>query len=192
MWEKEYDISLRKPNKRYSIKKEDLIEPLQNYLKNVWSIRRYFIEKYGVDPPIINEDQMPLHRNESSVQKTLNFKGEETFVKENHMLSQKRVTVFTQVNSESKFIIPEFVFKGKGTQTKVNVADNIKFQWSPNGSYRFEQMLKTISNLPNRHNSFTQKNYAIYVLDDYAVHLMLEIRKALFQRGHILIVMGVG
>ena len=40
---------------------------------------------------------MPLHRNESSSQKTLNFKGEETFVKENHMLSRERVTVFTQV-----------------------------------------------------------------------------------------------
>ena len=33
---------------------------------------------------------MPLHRNESSSQKTLNFKGEETFVKENHMLSRER------------------------------------------------------------------------------------------------------
>ena len=95
MWQKEYGVSLRKPNKRYSIKKEDLVERLQDYLKNVWSIRRYFIEKYGIDPPIISGDQMPLHRNESSSQKTLNFKGEETFVKENHMLFRERVTVFT-------------------------------------------------------------------------------------------------
>ena len=28
-WEEEYDISLRKPDKRYSIKKEDLIKRLQ-------------------------------------------------------------------------------------------------------------------------------------------------------------------
>ena len=152
-------------------------------MKNVWSIRCYFIEKYGVDPPIINGDQMPLHRNESSAQKTLNFKGEETFVKENHMLSRERVTVFTRFNSESKFITPEFIFKGKGTRTKVNVADDIKFQWLPSASYRFEHTLKTISNLPNRYSLFTQKNYAIYVLNDYAVHLMPEIRKALFQRG---------
>ena len=107
-------VSLQKPNKRYSIEKEDLVERLQDYLKNVWSIRRHFIEKYGVDPPIINRDQMPLHRNESSSQKTLNFKGEETFVKENHMLSRESVPVFTQVNSNSKFYTPEFVFKGKG------------------------------------------------------------------------------
>ena len=102
------------------------------------------------------------------------------------------VTVFIQFNSESKFITPEFIFKGKGTHTKVNVADDIKFQWSPSGSYGFEQMLKTISNLPNRYNPFTQKNYAIYVLDDYAVHLIPEIRKVLFQRGCILLVMGGG
>ena len=79
MWEKEYGISLPKPNKRYSIKKEDLIEQLHNYLKNVWSLRCYFIEKYGVDGPIINGNQMPLHHSECSAQKTLNFKGEETF-----------------------------------------------------------------------------------------------------------------
>ena len=57
MWEKEYGISLRKPNKRYSIKKEDLIERLQDYLKNLWSIQYYIIEKYEVDPHIINGDQ---------------------------------------------------------------------------------------------------------------------------------------
>ena len=88
-------MSLRKPKKRYSIKKEDLVGRLSDYLKNVWQIRRFFIEKYSVDPPIINGDQMPLHRNESSQQKTLNFKGQDTFVKENHMLSRERVTVFT-------------------------------------------------------------------------------------------------
>ena len=36
-------------------------------------------------------------------------------------------------------------------------------------------MLKTISNLPNHFNLYTQKGFTIYVLDDYAVHLMPEI-----------------
>ena len=108
--QKEYGVSLRKPNKRYSIKKEDLVERLQDYLKNVWSIRCYFIEKYGVDPPIINGDQMPLHRNKSS----LTFKGEETFVKENHMLSREIVTVFIQVSTNSKFIHRSLFSRVKG------------------------------------------------------------------------------
>ena len=53
-------------------------------------------------------------------------------------------------------------------------------------------MLKTISNLPNLYNSFTLKDFAIYVLDDYAVHLMPEVRKALYQRGYVLVLMGGG
>ena len=126
-WEQEYGISLRKPNKRFSIKKEDLLERLQDYLKNVWQIRRFFIKKYGVDPPIINGDQMPLHRNESSQQKTLAFKGEDTFVKENYMLPRERVTVYTQVSSDREINLnPEFIFKGKGTRTKVAVDASVK------------------------------------------------------------------
>ena len=34
-WEKEYGLSLRKPNKRFAIKKEELVIRLQYYLKNV-------------------------------------------------------------------------------------------------------------------------------------------------------------
>ena len=41
-------------------------------------------------------------------------------------------------------------------------------------------MLKTISNLPNRYNPFTQKNFAIYVLDDYTANLIPDIRKELY------------
>ena len=94
-WEEEYGVSFKMQNKRYSIKKEDLVERLQDYLKNMWWW--FFIEKYGIDPPIINGDQMPLHRNESSQQKTLCFKGEDVFVKENNMLSRERVCVYASI-----------------------------------------------------------------------------------------------
>ena len=191
-WQQEYGISLRKPNKKYSIKKEDLVERLQDYLRNVWRVRRFFIEKYGIDPPVINGDQMPLHRNESSQQKTMAFKNEDAFVKENHSLSRERVTVFTQVSSTKDISLKrEFVFKGQETRTKLD-ATNVNYQRSPSGSYRLEHMVKTIKNLPNCFNPFTQKGFAIYVTDDYAVHLMPEIRKALYERGYILILMGGG
>ena len=97
-WENEYGISLRKPNKQFSMKKNDLIERLQDYLRNIWTLRRFFIEKYDVDPPIIIGDQMPLHRNESSQQKTITSKGEDTFVKKNYVFSRERAMVFTQVS----------------------------------------------------------------------------------------------
>ena len=81
---------------------------------------------------------MPLHRNETSQQRTLVFKGEDTFIKENHNLSREHVTVFTQVSSSPEIELKsELVFKGKGARTKVAV-DNVKYQWSPTGSYRIE------------------------------------------------------
>ena len=47
-------------------------------------------------------------------------------------------------------------------------------------------------NLPNRFNPFTCKDFAIYVLDDYAAHLMPEVRKFLWEHGYVLIIIGGG
>ena len=137
---------------------------------------------------------MPLHRNESASQKTTSLKDENVLVKENYMLSRERVTVFTQVSREKEVNLkPEFVFKGVGTRTQLHPPEGIKFQWAPKGSYRIEQMLGTIKNLPKRStNLFMMKDYAIYVLDDYATHLIPEVRKALFKQGYVLIVIGGG
>ena len=126
----------------------------------------------------------------------MSLKDENVFVKENYMLSRERVTVFTQVSSEKEVNLkPEFVSKAKGvgTRTHLHPPEGIKFQWAPKGSYRIEQMLGTIKNLPKRStNLFTMKDYAIYVLDDYATHLIPEVRKALFKQGYVLIVIGGG
>ena len=100
-WEDEYGVSLRKPNKRFSIKKEDLVTRIEDYLQNVWTVQNFFIKKYGIDPPVINGDQMPLHRNEDASQKTLAFQGLVTYVKENYMLSRERATVFKQTSNSS-------------------------------------------------------------------------------------------
>ena len=78
------------------------------------------------------------------------------------MLSRERVTVFTQVSSNKNIKLnPEFVFRGKGTRTKVAAPDSVNYYWSVSGSYRLDQMLKTISNLPNHYNPFTTKDFAI-------------------------------
>ena len=192
-WMEEYHVSLRKPNKKFAIKKEDREIRIKDYLKNIWTVRKYFIDKYGIDPPIINGDQMPLHRNESASQKTLSLKSEDVFVKENYMLSRERVTCFTQLCSDPKVQLkPEFVFKGKGTRTHLTPPAGVNFRWAPKGSYRIEQILDMIASLPNRFNMFTEQGFAIYVLDDYSVHLMPEVRQALFKKGYVLVVIGGG
>ena len=53
-------------------------------------------------------------------------------------------------------------------------------------------MLTTISSMKNRSSMFTHKNYAIYVLDDYSVHITSEVRQALLTRGYILVCIGGG
>ena len=47
-------------------------------------------------------------------------------------------------------------------------------------------------NPPNRFNPFTCKDFPVYVLDDYVVHLMPEVRKLLWERGYVLIIIGGG
>ena len=136
---------------------------------------------------------MPLHRNGSAGQKTLSLKSEETFVKENYMLSREKVTCFTQLCRDPKVDLkPEFVFKGKGTQTHLTPPEGVNYQWAPKGSYRIEQILDMIKQLPNRFNMFTEKGYAIYVLDDYSVHLMPEVRQTLLKKGYVPVVIGGG
>ena len=191
---KEYRVSLKKPNKRFSISKTDRKDRIIELLKNVWRVRHWFNSKFGKEITIINGDQMPLHRNESASQKTLSFTGETTYVKENYMLSRERVTVYTQVSTDQANPLPhpEIVFKGKGTRTKLNHPPGIKSNWAPKGSYRLDTMLSTIANLPNRHNIFSQSNYALYILDDYSVHITDEVKKALLAKGYILVVIGGG
>ena len=45
MWEQEYNISSRRPNKRCSISVEDRKAGIKDCLQNVWSVRNYFLQK---------------------------------------------------------------------------------------------------------------------------------------------------
>ena len=77
----EYNVSLRKPNNS-KLNKLIARSVFLNTSK-IFGPRKFFIDNFGVDPPIINGDQMPLHHNESASQRTLNFTGWDTYVKEN-------------------------------------------------------------------------------------------------------------
>ena len=53
------------------------------------TVRKYLIDKYGVDPPVINRDQMPLHRNESATQKTLSLQSDSHLPKKSFIICFK-------------------------------------------------------------------------------------------------------
>ena len=85
------------------------------------------------------------------------------------------------------------MFKGTGKHPpKLTPLLGTHYQWADKDSYRLEQLLETIKHLPNRLNIFSHANFAIDVLDDYAVHLMPEVRQALWRRGSILVIIVGG
>ena len=107
------------------------------------------------------------------------------------MLSWERVPCLTQLCSDPKIQLkPEFVFKVIGTRTHLTPPKAVHNQWTPKWSYRIEQILDMIDKLPNRFNIITEQSIAIYVLDDYSVHLMPEVRQALFKIGYVLVIIG--
>ena len=195
-WCKEYQISMKKPNKRFSISAADRKKRIMDYLKNVWTVRHTFVKLYGVDPEIIMSDQMPLHRNESSNEKTLNFKGaaQTTYVKENHSLSRERITVMTSVSSGKQATAPklEFIFKGAGKRVKLDPPSGVTVQWAPKGSYRLEHVQNFCDKVPPNPCALFPQKRKIYSLDDYSAHLDPSVQDSLLKRGYFLIVMGGG
>ena len=88
---------------------------------------------------------MPFHWNESRGQAALNFKNNGSFVTENH----------------------DFVFKGRANASpqalSINEHRKVLIVYNSFQSH---------FHLPNRFNMFTLQNSAIYILDDFDIHLM--------------------
>ena len=64
-WCQDYEVSLMKLNKCFSISQEDRIERLLEIIFNVLRVAVYYHKKFGVKIPIINGDQTPLHLSET-------------------------------------------------------------------------------------------------------------------------------
>ena len=139
---------------------------------------------------------MPLHRNESSGQKSLNFSGRDQacFIKENNHLSRERCTLITIVTSSKKRSAPpvEFVFKGAGKRVTVSPPEKIQVQWAEKGSYRLQNMLTFIERLPTIPTAFAPQERCIFTLDDYSAHLSPEVEAALNRKGYFFIAIGGG
>ena len=53
-------------------------------------------------------------------------------------------------------------------------------------------MVGMIKQLPNRYNTFNEKKFAIYLMDDYGMHLMAKIRREMYNKGSALTIIGGG
>ena len=66
---KEYNVSLRKSNKKYAIKKEDRIIRIKDYFENIWTGKKVFYDKYGVDHLLFTETKCLCTVKKAQVQK---------------------------------------------------------------------------------------------------------------------------
>ena len=194
---KEYQISIKKPNKRFFITTCARKKRITDFLENIWTVRYTFTKLYGVDPEIAMSDQMPLHRNESSNEKTPNFKGtpQTTYVKENHFLSREQITAMTSLASGHPCSAPElkFVFKGPGKQVKLNPPSGVIIQWVPKGSYMLEHAVKFCDQGPAQPCALFPQKREIFTLDDYSAHLdpAVAVKESLSKRGYFFVILPV-
>ena len=64
-WEDEYNLSLRRPNRRYKVPRPVLAERLEIWWTNLLRVRQLILCEFGYDPEMQNFDQSPFHRNEA-------------------------------------------------------------------------------------------------------------------------------
>ena len=117
---------MRKPNKRFSIKKEDLVTRIFRMS------RRYetFLLKSMV---LILQSLMGIrcycNVMKARPRKHWHWKGWIP-IKTKYMLSRERATVFTQTSSDSSIDLkPEFVFKGKCTRHAIWYQIPVVWKW---------------------------------------------------------------
>ena len=76
-WRRQYQVSLRTPNRRWKVSRRVCLERCRITWLNVYRVRRLCELEHGYDPELDGFDQKPFHFNESGSQlrKTLHWKG---------------------------------------------------------------------------------------------------------------------
>ena len=106
-WQKEYGLSMLKPNRKYKVPKRVLEERLKLWWISVFRIRAFCLSFHGYDPEMENWDQSPFHNNESGSQniRTLAVKGREVPLIEGHDDTRERWTAnFTTWSNKQRIM----------------------------------------------------------------------------------------
>ena len=209
---REYQISLRLPNKRWKVSRPVFLERIRiSWLNEIRII--YWIQlATGSSPESIdNVDQKPLHVNESGskYQKTLAFDGGQVELKELHSATRERWTVNTYCTSDVDRACAgdnpvQMMFKG-GEGVKATIRESldqlrgsgcmgtlrhVSATTSPTGSYNTADILSYLSDVlppwdPNR-------KWRILLLDAFSAHLDEDVSKLAWDRGYLLVYIGGG
>ena len=207
-WKHVYNVSLRKPNKRWKVPRKVLLVRLKILWLNLIRVRCLAMLSLGYDLEADNMDQKPFHLNESGSKdlRTLEIKGSRLVtLKEIHSETRSRWTTQTMCTSSRRRAeaIPfvEVLFKGgEGvlrasgdfvSQCPECVRVGMTVQVSNSGSYRMEHILFWMDRALVR-GPGDDKRWRILLLDVYRAHMCDPVHRLAWKHRYVLIFIGGG
>ena len=114
-------VSLKKPSKRYKVKRSVLKQRLVIYWSNLVAVRWFFWKRFGVNLLHEQFDQKGVHLDEAGSKQvpTMEMPGRDDIpLKENHAQTRERVSwmtaCFSSLRDAGRAIPLEIMFKAKG------------------------------------------------------------------------------
>ena len=206
-WAADYGVVMRKPNRKYKVPKNVMLERLEIGWCNVARVRALCLAAHGYDPEIENWDQSPFHNNESGSQNqpTLAVAGSTVPLLECHSDTRARWTGnFTTFSNKERIQREgppycEFIFKAEGGILQLKLREHIRNRgfgpWvsvatSPKGSYRTNDVMSFLdTHLPKLTQS---RRWRIIMADDFSAHLSPQVFALCWSRGYVFIAHGGG
>ena len=197
-WRLRWGVSLKKPSKKYKVKRSVLKARLLIYWSNLFAVRWFFWKRFGVDLMQEQYDQKGVHMNESGSKQvpTMEMPGRDNIpVKENFHQTRERVSwmtaCFSNLRGAGRKIPLEMMFKatGKRILQRLTVPDDKRYTLttSPSGSYRTEHVVDFLKKHLLEWTEDRQKamDWRILTLDAYTAHTSQEIGNVAWSRGYL-------
>ena len=210
-WRRQFQVSLRTPNRRWKVSRPVCLERCRITWLNIIRIRILCILEHGYDPDIDAWDQKPFHFNESGSQmrKSLHWKGiPEVPLKECQAATRARwsATTYCSSNAQKHGEWPplEALFKG-GPLVEQRLDDMLcslcaggeygdlhyfSVQVGPKGSYRVEHVLQFL----RRHlePASESRRWKIILADYYGPHADNSVFDLCWNHMYVLTLIGGG
>ena len=103
------------------------------------------------------------------------------------MLAREQTTAMTGISTLNKKMSPEDLFEDKGIRVKLNPPACSSVEWAEKASYRARrQYFNVLKYLKGQPVQFCPTGRRIFLLDHYFIHLLDNVKKALYNKGYLL------
>ena len=206
-WQREFGLSLRKPNRKYSVPREVMGERLMLNWVSVFAIRALAVEALGYDLDMENFDQTPYHQNEigSQDRSTVAVKGGIVPLVEAHAATRSRWSANLTTFSDKGRILggelpyAQLMFKAEGDRLRLRLREYVRGRghgpWlsvatSDSASYKTPDILAFLEqHLPLWSKT---RRWRILFADDFGPHKNEAVRRLCWARGYVMKIFGGG